>query len=93
MGIVSSGVKKLTRGAVKKTAKKTAAKARPKYKPSPTDIAFTAGVAVPGLGLTGLANLQARNNQDQSIAAAKRAKEARSRLATGAKKFGPRGRR
>jgi hypothetical protein len=97
MGIISSGVKALTKSGAKKAAPKATKKARPKLKEDPVDIAFTAGVAVPGLGLTAIANQKAVNSMEanrakrQSDLASARGKP--GSRAIGADKFGWAGRR
>jgi len=78
MGIVSSGVKKLTRGAVKKTAKKS------RLKENVRDVGILAGT-------TAAAVSQVKSLKKDT--SEMKAKLARKKLATGAKKFGPRGRR
>ena len=104
MGIVSSGVKALTKGGAKKAPKAAAKKAAPKAAPKPrlkgnypvskgykwdaADYGMAAVGPVAGMA-TAKTYVDTRNKQDKEYLR----KKARSGLAKGADKFGSTGRR
>jgi len=89
MGIISSGIKALGRGAAKKKAAKTVAKKAPKASRALSKEDMVVG----GLLATPVVTLPAQYALDEMKYADKRAKEARARLPKGTDKFGWAGRR